>query len=266
MLGFIGCGTMGSAIIEGILAKEFVAPEKITVFDKVEERPRNLAAAFKVKAAPDIPSLCAEADLIFLAVKPQEMKELLLQLKPLLQERHMLISVAAGLTISFFEEYLGKSQKIIRVMPNTPSLVGEGMSVVSRGSQVTAAEERQVVNLLEALGKVLPLEEKYIDAATGLSGSGPAYTFLFIEALADGGVEMGLERDAALLLASQTIFGAARMLIESGEHPAVLKNKVTSPGGTTSAGLIALEEGGLRAAVIRAVAEAARKSKFLGEK
>jgi len=265
LLGFIGCGVMGSTIIKGILSRKFVVPENISVFDKDGEKTKELEAAHKVKRAPDLLSLCNEANLIFLAVKPHEMESLLIKLKPFIQEKHTLISVAAGLTISFFEKNLGKSRKLIRVMPNTPSLVGEGMSVVSKGSQVTDEEEKQVINLFEALGKVLPLEEKYIDAATGLSGSGPAYTFMFIEALADGGVEMGLDRETALLLASQTVFGAAQMMIESGEHPAVLKNKVTSPGGTTSAGLIALEEGGLRNAAICAVKEAAERSKLLGK-
>ncbi len=265
MLGFIGCGIMGSTIIKGILSKQHVAPDDISVFDKDEEKTKDLAADYKVRTSPDLSALCDEAEIIFLAVKPQEMESLLLKLNPILRKEHLVVSVAAGLNISFFEEYLGSSQKIIRVMPNTPSLIGEGMSVISKGNQVTTKEEKKVISLLEALGKVLPLEEKYLDAATGLSGSGPAYTFMFIEALADGGVEMGLERDAALMLAAQTVFGAARMMVENGEHPAVLRNRVTSPGGTTSAGLIALEESGLRTAAIHAVKKAAERSKLLGK-
>ncbi len=268
MLGFIGCGTMGGTLLEGMIKNQLVAPEEVVIFDQDSGRMLFFKENLQVNIADDIQSLCQQTPKIFLAVKPQDMKELLLEMKPLLNAEHLLISVAAGLYISFFQEYLGDSVKIIRIMPNTPCLIGEGMSVISRSQTVSEEEEKEVAALIGSLGKVISLEEKHMSAVTGLSGSGPAYIFLVIEALADGGVEMGLSRDVALSLAAQTVLGAAKMFLQTGEHPAVLKNKVTSPGGTTSAGLLALEEGAVRASLIKAVIRSAQKEKnmFLEKK
>lgn len=263
MLGLIGCGMMGSALVEGIVEKGLSKPGDIFIYDIDEKKTNALSHKLKVKAAIDLDFLCRKAKMIFLAVKPQDMKALLLNLKAFLKSHHLLISIAAGLNIDFFEELLGKL-KIIRVMPNAPCVVGEGMSVVTKSDSVSREEEEEVLKLMGALGKVIVLPEKYMDVVTGLSGSGPAYVFLFIEALADGGVEMGLSRDVALLLAAQTVLGAAKMCLETGDHPSALKNRITSPGGTTSAGLLALEEGAVRASVIKAIVEATRRSKALG--
>lgn len=265
MFGLIGCGTMGSALLQGIIHKKLVDKNEIVVFDLDAERAKLLKEKMGIKIAADAQSLCSQAQKIFLAVKPQDMQELLLQIKPVLNPDHLLISIAAGLSISFFEKKLGKPLKIIRIMPNTPCLVGEGMSVICKSAAVSDKEMQGVTTLVEALGKVTSLEEKYMSAVTGLSGSGPAYIYLVIEALADGGVEMGLSRDAALLIAAQTVLGAAKMILETGEHPAVLKNKVTSPGGTTSAGLLALEEGRVKASLIKAVVEAAKRERALSD-
>ena len=263
MFGLIGCGTMGSALLSGMIYKELLDKNKIVVFDLDQKRAGYLKEKLGVKVAPDLGSLCLQVQKIFLAVKPQDMKELLGQIKPVLNSGHLLISLAAGLPINFFEEQLSKPLKMIRLMPNTPCLVGAGMIVVCCNDAVTLGELREIEFLLESLGKVVFLEEKHMSAVTGLSGSGPAYVFFVIEALADGGVEMGLDRDTALLLAAQTVFGAAKMVLDTEEHPAILKNKVTSPGGTTSAGLFALEEGALKATLIKAVAEAAKREKIL---
>ncbi|NMB35824.1 MAG: pyrroline-5-carboxylate reductase [Firmicutes bacterium] len=266
MFGLIGCGTMGGALLSGIIYKELVDKNKFVVFDLDEERANSLKEKLGVKVAPDLRSFCQQAQKIFLAVKPQDMKDLLGQIKSVLNPGHLLISLAAGLTIAFFEKYLGKPLKMIRLMPNTPCLVGAGMIAVCRNDAVTAGELQEIAQLLESLGRIVFLEEKHMGAVTGLSGSGPAYVFFVIEALADGGVEMGLDRDTALLLAAQTVFGAAKMVLDTKEHPALLKNKVTSPGGTTSAGLFALEKGALRATFIKAVAEAAKRENNLSRR
>ncbi|MGI5876132.1 MAG: pyrroline-5-carboxylate reductase [Dethiobacteria bacterium] len=264
MLGLVGCGTMGSALVRGLILQKIKKPQDILIYDKEIGKRIALKEQWGITISPDPISLCMEAKTIFIAVKPQDMEGLLLDLKPALTREHLLVSLAAGLKIKYYEELLGGDIKIIRVMPNTPCLVGEGMIVISRGERVSKEEEVKVKELMEALGTVLLLEEKYMDAVTGLSGSGPAYALLFLEALADGGVEMGLSRDVAFLLAAQTLLGAARMALESNEHPAELKNKVTSPGGTTSAGLLAMEEGGVRASIIKAVIEATKRGKNLG--
>lgn len=266
MLGFIGCGTMGSAILEGIVSKNLVKPDEMVIYDKDTERTKALTNKLKVNVAVDLKSFCSCATTVFLCIKPQDMKNLLLNIKDYLSPKHLLVSIAAGLNIEFFENNLGKPWllKIIRIMPNTPCIIGEGMSVICKNENVTGKEEKEIITLMESLGRVVVLEEKLFSAVTGLSGSGPAYIFLIIEALADGGVEMGLSRDTALTLSAQTVLGAAKMFLQTGEHPATLKNKVTSPGGTTSAGLLAMEKGAVRAALINAVIESAQKADLLG--
>ncbi len=264
MIGLIGCGNMGNALVEGIINSGIRKPHEIIVYDQDNTKTRNLQDGLGLKAGADLVSLMQEAREIFLSVKPQDMHVLLLTLKPYLRPEHLLISVAAGLNISFFEACLGKEYKIIRLMPNTPCLVGEGMIVACSNDNVEPEEEQTVIKLLGTLGHVLTLEEQYFDAVTALSGSGPAYIFLVIEALTDGGVELGLKRDVALLLASQTVLGAARMCLATGENPAILKSRITSPGGTTSAGLLALEAGAIRSSFAKAMAAAAQRSKKMG--
>lgn len=264
MLGFIGCGNMGSALLEGIIRKELKEPGEVAVFDQDTSKLENLQQHYGVQVFPGAAALCARVKTVFLAVKPQDMSGLLHEIQQEITAEHLLISVAAGLKLDFFQGILGSERKVVRVMPNAPCLISKGMSVVNPGGAVTPRETQEVVTLLEALGEVLVLEEKYMDVVTALSGSGPAYVFLFIEALADGGVEMGLSRDHALLLAAQTVFGSAAMLLEKKEHPAVLKNMITSPGGTTSAGLLALEEGAARAAISKAVIAATKRGQALG--
>ncbi len=264
MLGFIGCGTMGTALLEGIMQKGLRKPAEVVVFDQDRSKTTILEEKYGVRVESGAEELCSQAQMIFLAVKPQDMPTLLEKIKDKIRDNHLVISVAAGLRLNFFQNILGSDKKLVRVMPNTPSLIGKGMSVVSSGETVSAAQEQEIVTLLEALGKVMVLDEKHMDVVTALSGSGPAYVLLFIESLADGGVEMGLSRDDAQQLAAQTVYGAASMLLESQENPAVLKNKITSPGGTTSAGLLAMEQGTVRASIIRAVQEATRRSRELG--
>jgi pyrroline-5-carboxylate reductase len=266
MLGFLGCGTMGSAILEGIVSKNFIEPEEVAIFDLDLEKTKELTKKLGVNVAPDLESLVRSAETVFLCLKPQDMKSMLHDIKDFLSPKHLLVTIAAGLNIDFFERNLDNINrlKIIRIMPNTPCIVGECMSVICKNKNVSGEEEKKIIALMESLGKVVALEEKLFSAVTGLSGSGPAYIFLIIEALADGGVEMGLSRDTALILSAQTVLGSAKMYLQTGEHPAILKNKVTSPGGTTSSGLLALEKGAVRAALIDAVIKSAQKADLLG--
>lgn len=262
-IGFIGVGAMGGALLRGMLDGG-IKREDVTVYDAVEAKLQETAARYRIDAAVDVRGVAAAAKYIFMAVKPQDMEMLLKNMEPAVTEEHVIVSVAAGISTSYIEERLGGRPRVIRVMPNTPCLVGEGAMAVSRGEKAEDGDMARVVAWLEGLGLVRVVPEKLLDAVTGLSGSGPAYVYLFIEALADGGVLAGLPRELSLDLAVQTVLGAARMVKETGEHPAVLREKVTSPGGTTAAGLYELEDGGVRAAEIKAVRAATARSKELG--
>ena len=200
------------------------------------------------------------SDVLVLAVKPQTMPQVLAQLRPLVGPRHLVVSIAAGISIAALLEGLGPERRIVRVMPNTPALLGEGASAYALGPGVPAADEAAVKAFLGSVGRAVRVPETMLDAVTGLSGSGPAFVYLMIEALSDGGVRVGLPRDIATMLAAQTVLGGARMVLETGLHPGVLKDQVTSPGGTTIAGLHALERGGVRGALIDAVEAATRRS------
>ena len=264
-IGIIGCGVMGAALLNGIIHSNMIHPTDIMVWDVLPQKIEEMIKQFKVTAAADTKEMFDFPEMVFLAVKPVDMPGVLEDIRDCLTEGHILISVAAGIPIEQILKIVGTEQKVIRLMPNTPCLIGKGMTVVSPGNNVDENELGFVMKLMESLGKVVILEEKLMDAATGLSGSGPAYVFMFVEALADGGVKMGLPRDKALLLASQTVLGAAEMVIQTEEHPSVLKDKVASPGGTTIAGIYALEKKTFRGTVIKAVEAAAKRSKELGK-
>ncbi len=264
-IGFIGCGSMGSAMINRFLNNKKVLPEDIMACDIKQNHIEELKCKFNIKKTIQSKEVLDFAQTIFLAVKPQDMPVVLEDIKEDVTDRHLLVSAAAGITISEILGIVNSNKKVIRLMPNTPCLIGSGMTVLSPGQKVNEAELRFVKELLESLGKVEVLEEKLMDAVTGLSGSGTAYVFTFIEALADGGVKAGLPRETALLLAGQTVLGAAEMIMETGEHPSVLKDKVTSPGGTTIAGIYALEKESFRGTVMSAVEAAAGRSKELGK-
>ncbi|MEX0716428.1 MAG: pyrroline-5-carboxylate reductase, partial [Planctomycetaceae bacterium] len=206
-----------------------------------------------------------EADVIVLAVKPQHMAEALSQLAGHLHETQLVVSIAAGVPIATIAQSLGENVRIVRVMPNTPALVGAGASAFALGGAATADDAELAERLFATVGIAVRVPEDLLDAVTGLSGSGPAYVYQAIEALSDGGVRVGLPRDVATKLAAQTVLGAARMVLDTGEHPAALKDAVTSPGGTTIAGLHALEQGGLRKCLIDAVVAATARSRELGQ-
>lgn len=264
-IGFIGGGAMGGAIISGILEKKVAEAADVYVSEHREERCKELADTYGVHAATSADGFLGDMDILFLAVKPQVVAQALQELQGKLAEKTVLVSIVAGLTIASIKDYLPE-QKIIRVMPNTPLAVGAGMAAYARGEGVTSEEAEPVGNLLAACGRAIEVKESMLDAVTGLSGSGPAYAFLMIDALADGGVAAGLPRDAAILLAAQTLYGSAKMVLESGKHPDVLRDQVTSPAGTTIAGVRVMEQQGVRGALIDAVIAATERSAELGKK
>lgn len=261
----IGAGKMGSALIRGILKAGVLSPDKITASDADS---RLLSAVRKetgVRTTPDNSHVVASAQTVVVAVKPDMIRPVLTGIRSHLTREHLLVSIAAGVPIRAIEDMVGKDRRIIRVMPNTPCLVGAGAAAFSAGKKATREDRETVRILLEAVGLAVELPEKHLDAVTGLSGSGPAFVFMVIEALADGGVKMGLPRAVAIQLAAQTVFGAATLLLKTKKHPGELKDQVASPGGTTIAGISVLESRGLRAALIEAVEAATKRSIELGK-
>ena len=267
-LGFIGGGRMGEALVQGILKSGIITAADILVSDPVAERRAYLTETYGVTAfdsgeAENIWSVCTTA---ILAVKPQIMKDVLLDAKNNINDSHLLISIAAGIRSSFIDKNLsGCNCKIIRVMPNTPAFVLEAASALCSGPRATKEDMETAVTIFDSIGKTVILDEKYFDAVTGLSGSGPAYVFTFIEALIDGGLKVGLNRPDAELLAMQTVLGSVKLAMSSKEHPAQLRAMVTSPGGTTIAGLHELETAGFSGIVMDAIEAATERSKELGK-
>jgi pyrroline-5-carboxylate reductase len=263
-IGFLGAGRMATALARGWLTAGLVRPEDLRASDPVPAARQAFEAATDCRAGTDNPAVVAASDLLVLAVKPQSMAGLLTEVRPLLRSP-LVVSIAAGISLSQLHKGLGESCRLVRVMPNTPCLVGASASAYSPSVTATADDAALVDRLMNAVGKAYWVPEGLLDAVTGLSGSGPAYVYVIIEALADGGVRAGLPRDVAQALAAQTVLGSAKMVLETGTHPAALKDMVASPGGTTIVGLQALERGGLRAALIDAVESAARRATELGK-
>jgi pyrroline-5-carboxylate reductase len=263
-VGFVGGGNMGEALIRGLLGANLVPAELMAATDVRTERTAQLTRQFGITAHDNNPRLVREADVVILAVKPQVMASVLAEIAPVVTARHLLISIAAGVATATIRAGLGKDARIIRVMPNTPALVLQGAAAIAGGAGAAPEDLAVAEEIFGAVGRVVVLDEGAMDAVTGLSGSGPAYVAIVIESLADGGVRMGLDRATAMTLATQTVLGAAQLLLETGMHPGVLKDMVSSPGGTTIAGITALEEGGVRATFIRAVERATLRSRELG--
>lgn len=264
-IGMLGAGNMAGALIRGLLASRRVLPEQVRASDLREDRLQELRGEFGIVTHTDNQELVAWANLVVLAVKPQAVDRVL---DPQLCTFHpdtLLVSIAAGVPIRALEARLPESVRVVRAMPNTPAIVLAGATGIAPGSRATPADLEVTRALFDATGRCVILDENLMDAVTGLSGSGPAYVMLIIEALADGGVKVGLHRDTALLLAAQTVFGSAKLLLDTGEHPGRLKDMVTSPGGTAIAGLHTLEIGGLRRTLMDAVESATRRAQELGE-
>lgn len=265
-IGFIGAGNMAEAIIRGLLEAKLVTANQIIASDIVEAKRQQIHLRYGIQTVIEGRDVGMKASILMLAVKPQDMEAALKGIAASVDQTKTIISVAAGITIAFIAERLPAKARIIRAMPNAPALVLAGAAGIAKGEYATAEDLQLAEAIFSAVGKAVVVEEKHLDAVTGLSGSGPAYVFLFVEALADAGVKVGLARDVARLLAAQTVLGAAKMVLESGRHPAELKDMVASPGGTTIAGLHALERGGLRGILIEAVEAATIRSRELGRR
>jgi pyrroline-5-carboxylate reductase len=261
---FIGAGNMAEALIKGLL-RAGTAPSRITATAKRPERIIELEKAHGIRVITDNIAAAKDADVVVLCVKPQAMAKVVTQIAPVVDPSKLVISIAAGVPIAAIERKLGAKARVVRAMPNTPALVGLGATALSGGEHATDADVAFAQKLFDAVGITTVVDETLLDAVTGLSGSGPAYMFLVIEALSDAGVKVGLSRHVALKLAAQTVLGSARLLIETQQHPGHLKDQVTSPGGTAIAGLHTLEAGGLRTTLIDAVEAATKRAKELGK-
>ena len=263
-VGFVGAGNMGEALVKGLLAANLVPAEAIHVTDVRLERLKELDRQYGIQVAPDNAELVRRVDIVILAVKPQIMEPVLREIAATVTRRKLLISIAAGVSTARIRAALHKDARLIRVMPNTPALVLEGVTAIAKAEGLEPGDLDVAGEIFSAVGRVVVLDEELMDAVTGLSGSGPAYVAVVIESLADGGVKMGLDRITAMTLATQTVLGAAKLLLETGLHPGALKDMVSSPGGTSIAGIAALEEGGIRTTFIKAVERATQRSRELG--
>ena len=263
-IGFIGAGQMASALAHGFVKAGLTTAERLMASDPDEHARQRFARAVGALTTADNGLVAAQSDVIFLAVKPQQMAAVADGLRGKLATDRLVVSIAAGIRLKSLSEWLGPGARMIRVMPNTPCLVSQGACAYSLGEKATAEDGELVGRLLGALGSAWQVEEKLLDAVTGLAGSGPAFVYVIIEALSDAGVQMGLPRKVATEMAAKTVRGAAEMVLATGDHPAVLKDRVASPGGTTIAGLQALEAGGLRATLMAAVEAATERAIELG--
>jgi pyrroline-5-carboxylate reductase len=263
-IGFIGAGRMATALARGWLSAGLTSAEKIVASDPLSEARKQFTAQTGAEVVDTNAEVLTHAAIVILSVKPQQMQDVLDDIQNHVTSNHLMVSIAAGVSLKTLSGSLGEESRIIRVMPNTPCLVGASAAAFSVGGTATEEDSALVERMLSLVGIAVPVAEHLLDAVTGLSGSGPAFVYQIIEALSDGGVMVGLPRDIALKLATQTVLGAAKMVLETGEHPAALKDAVASPGGTTIAGLHALEQGGLRSCLINAVEAATRRSRELG--
>ena len=261
MIGFIGLGNMASAIIGGLLKKKLVLSNEILGTDKLPEAVERCKKEYGIETAPTNTEVASRADVMFLAVKPQFFPEVIAEIKDAVREDTVVVSIAAGKTMASIEELFGRKIKLVRCMPNTPALVLEGCTAVVQGELVSDGEMEYVKELLKAFGTVSEVQEKMIDIVVGISGSSPAYVFMFIEAMADAAVLAGMPRKQAYEMSAQAVLGSAKLLLETGKHPGELKDMVCSPAGTTIEAVKVLEEMGFRATVIDAVDACIEKSR-----
>jgi pyrroline-5-carboxylate reductase len=260
-VGFVGCGNMGSSIVGGLIKSEFLKADDIIVSTKTEESAKRLETEFKVMTTLDSKIVAREAEIIILAVKPFMYKQIIDEIKSELTANKLIITIAAGITISNMEEWISNSAKVIRTMPNTPALVGKAMSAVCPNKNITKDELDYCFKIFESFGECVQLEEKDFHAFTALCGSSPAYVFIFIEAMADAAVKLGIHRSKAYKMAAQSVLGSSKMVLETGKHPGELKDMVCSPAGTTIDAVVELEKLGFRNSVIQAIDKCAEKSK-----
>lgn len=264
-IGFLGAGKMASALAKGFIRAGCVTSDQVVASDPLEAARAAFASEAGVRVTASNAEVATSSGTLVVAVKPDLVVPVLEEVRPYVNDRQLILSIAAGVPLKKLEDTLFEGARVIRVMPNTPALVGASASAYAMGEYATAEDGATAQKLLSALGLVYEVKEKLLDAVTGLSGSGPAYVYLMIEALSDGGVAAGLPRDIAIRLAAQTVLGSAKLLLETGLHPGQLKDMVCSPGGTTIEGVHELEKAGFRAALIGAVRSAAEKSRKLGQ-
>ncbi len=263
-IGFVGAGNMAEAMIRGLLRGKVFAPDQITASAPREERQRELAEKFGIRVTGNNPE-AARHSIVVLSVKPQILSKVLEEISDSVRADSLVISIAAGVPVALIQTKLRKGTRVVRAMPNTPALVDSAATAIAGGEHAQESDLEDAKRIFDAVGITVVLDETLLDAVTGLSGSGPAYVFLILEALSDAGVKVGLSRRTAQLLAAQTLLGSAKLLLETNEHPGRLKDMVTSPGGTAITGLHTLEHGGVRTTLMNAVEAATRRSRELGE-
>jgi pyrroline-5-carboxylate reductase len=264
-LGIIGGGNMGEALIAGVLQSGLLSPEEVRFFEPRIDRRDFLRDKYRVPSAKSNEDLVSDCPIIILAVKPQSVPEVLPEISRRLTRDHLLISICAGVPLDYLQSFCAVPVRMVRAMPNTPALILKGATALAPTPKAQAEDLSTAEAIFQAVGITAVVKESLMDAVTGLSGSGPAFVFAVIEALAAGGVKEGLSQEAALALTTQTVLGAAHLIQSTGKHPATLRDQVCTPGGTTIAGLYAMEEGGFRLALMNAVISATRRSKELGE-
>ncbi len=263
ILGMVGCGNMGEALIKGILASRLVAKDNLVGYDIRPERRGYIKEKFGIRLASSNPELIATSDIVILAVKPQQMDELLIEISRAFDPAHLIISIVAGVTTHHIESFIKAEVAVIRVMPNTPALIGAGISAISVGSHIKAKDKEVTRSIFQAVGEVVEVEEQLMDVVTAISGSGPAYFFYLIESLAKCGIEHGLREEVARKLANQTALGSARMVLETGVDPRALRERVTSKGGTTEAAFGVFDRAKLAEIYSEAVDAAIKRSQEL---
>ncbi|GAA0114627.1 pyrroline-5-carboxylate reductase [Clostridium senegalense] len=266
IIGFIGSGNMGKAMIGGIIKSNLVKPNQVIVSDLNESKLDEIDREFGVSTTTNSNEVAKKADILFLAIKPNVYDIVMKEIKQDLSKDKVIVTIAAGKTIQDIENVLGEDKKIVRTMPNTPALVNEGMSALCRNKNISEEELNNIKDIFKSFGKAEVVDEYLIDSVIGVSGSSPAYVFMFIEALADGAVIGGMPRDKAYKFAAQAVLGSAKMVLETGMHPGMLKDMVCSPGGTTIEAVRSLERNGFRASVIEAVVDCMRKSEEMTKK
>lgn len=265
-LAVLGLGKLGGLLANAFLSRGLLAPKDLVATVRHPDRARALGERHPFPVGTDNRAAAASADIILLAVKPQGMEEVASAIRPVVTKKKLVVSILASVPTASIEAALKPGVPVIRAMPNTPCSVGEGMTVLSRGHAVSDEDLALACRLFDTVGRTIVLDEKHMDAVTGLSASGPAYIYVILESLAEAGVKLGLPRDVATLLASQTTLGASKQVLESGAHPALLKDEVTTPAGCTIDGLLELEEGKLRVTLIKAVVKAGQRAKDLYRK
>lgn len=265
-IGFIGCGNMAMAMISGIVISNLVSNKNVIASNPSQRSLKKVKEKYNILVTNDNKEVAKFSDIVILAVKPYKYYEVIDEIKTYLKENVVIITIAAGITLDNMSDALGGEAKVIRTMPNTPALVGEGMSALCANKNITKSELQEVIQIFESFGKIEILEEKLIDVVPSVSGSSPAYVYMFIEALGDGAVLQGMPRDKAYKMAAQAVLGAAKMVLETGEHPGKLKDDVCSPGGTTIEAVYTLEKNNFRGSVISAMESCTEKAIKMGNK